>query len=105
MTGVHVRLRARARSKTRWEARAFETARASIHQLGVTDVRFDFFDQFRRHLANAVFLGVLTGFLKYFFDCLTTYDVLAPTRRVHLGAFQNLCHGLASLIQLLICLL
>ena len=67
--------------------------------LGVTDVRFDFLDQFRRHLPNAVFLGVLASFLKYFFYRFTPYDVLAPTRRVYLGAFQNLCLGLASLIH------
>jgi hypothetical protein len=61
-------------------------------RLGVTDVRFDFFDQFRRHLANAVFLGVLTRFLEYLLFCLTSYNVLTPARRVYLGAFQDLCH-------------
>jgi hypothetical protein len=76
-------------------------------QLGVTDVRFDALDQFRRHLANAVFLGVLTRFLKYFLYCLTPYDVLTATRWVYLSAFQHLCHGLPSLISwdLLLCLL
>ena len=43
--------------------------------------------------------GVLAGFLKYFLCCLTSYDVLASTRRVYLRAFQHLCHGLASLIS------
>jgi hypothetical protein len=67
---------------------------ASFLTLGVADVRFDAFDQFRRHLANAVFLGVLTRFLKYFLYCLTSHDVLTSTRGVYLRAFQHLCHGL-----------
>jgi len=46
-----------------------------------------------------MFLGVLSRFLKYFLYCLTPYDVLTPTRRVYLSAFQHLCHGLASLIS------
>jgi len=71
---------------------------ASFLRLGVTDVRFDALDQFRRHLANAVFLGVLSRFLHYFFYGLTSDDVLTPARRVYLGAFQHLCHGLASLV-------
>jgi len=40
-----------------------------------------------------------TCFLKHFLYCLTPYDVRTPTRRVHLGAFQDLCNGLASLIS------
>jgi hypothetical protein len=54
---------------------------------------------FRRHLSNAGFLGVLTGFLQYFDHGPTPNDVLAPTLRGYLGAFQNLCHGRASLIH------
>jgi hypothetical protein len=66
-------------------------------QLGVTDVRFDELDQLRRDFAYSVFLGVLSRFLEDFLFRLTPYDVLTPTRRVYLGAFQDLCHGLTSL--------
>jgi hypothetical protein len=61
-------------------------------QLGITDVRFDAREQFWRHLPDAVFLSVLTRFLKYLLFRLTSYDVLTPARRVYLGAFQDLCH-------------
>jgi hypothetical protein len=61
-------------------------------QLGITNVGFDVREQLRRHLPDAVFLGVLTRFLEYLLFCLTSYNVLTPARRVYLGAFQDLCH-------------
>jgi hypothetical protein len=60
------------------------------------DVRFDELDQFRRPFADAVLLGVFSRFLEYLLFSLTPYAVLTPTRWVYLGAFQDLCHGLAS---------
>jgi hypothetical protein len=56
-------------------------------KLGVTDVRFDALEQLRRHLPDAVFLGVLSRFLEYLLFRLTPYDVLTPARRVYFGAF------------------
>jgi hypothetical protein len=61
------------------------------------DVGFDALDQLRGHFADAVFPGVLSRSLEYLLYRLTPYDVLTPTRRVNLGAFQDLCHGFASL--------
>ena len=60
--------------------------------LGITNVGFDARHEFRRHLPDAVFLGVLPRFLEYLLFCLTSYDVLTPARWVYLGAFQDLCH-------------
>jgi hypothetical protein len=59
--------------------------------LGVEDVCFDELDQFRCHLPDTVFLAVLSRFLEYLLFRITPYDVLTPTRRVYLGAFQDLC--------------
>jgi hypothetical protein len=61
-------------------------------QLGVTNVRFDALDQLRRHLPDAVLLGVLSRFLEYLLFRLTPHDVLTPARRVYFGAFEDLCH-------------
>jgi hypothetical protein len=61
-------------------------------QLGITNVGFDVREQLRRHLPDAVFLGVLSRFLEHLLFGLTPYDVLTSARRVYLCAFQDLCH-------------
>jgi hypothetical protein len=70
-------------------------------QLGVTNVRFDALDQLRRHLPDAVLLGVLSRFLEYLLFRLTPYDVLTPARRVYFGAFEDLCHRCVSSFALI----
>jgi hypothetical protein len=44
--------------------------------------------------SRTVFLGVLSRFLEYLLFRLTPDDVLTTTRRVYLGAFQDLCNGI-----------
>ncbi len=61
---------------------------------GVTYVSFDSLHQFRRHFADAVFPGVLGRFLEHLLFRLTSYDVITPARRVYLGTFKDLCHGI-----------
>jgi hypothetical protein len=85
-------LRTKARASRRWGARGLRDGpvrrcgRQAL-QLGVTDVRFDALYQFRCHLPDAVFLGVLSRFLEYLLFRLTSYDVLTPARRIYFGAF------------------
>jgi hypothetical protein len=43
----------------------------SPHRSLVTDIRFDALDELRGHLPDAMFLGVLSRFLEYFFFRLT----------------------------------
>jgi hypothetical protein len=49
-------------------------------------VGFGEFHQFRRHLTDAAFLGVLSCFFEYLLFRLTLDDVPTPTRWVYLGA-------------------
>jgi len=58
------------------------------------NVRLDALDKFRSDFADAVFPGVLGHFREDHLFRFTPYDELTPTRRVYLGAFKYLFHGL-----------
>jgi hypothetical protein len=73
-------------------------ARGITPLLGFTDVRFDSFHQLGRHFPNAMFFRMLSRLCENLLFRLASHNVLTPAGWIHLGAFQDLGHELASFL-------